>query len=229
MWDPGPVDGARRRQLAQDALRGYAHGTDAPLVATAAALARADSARAVILVEGVSDQIALESLADRRGLDLTAEGRVIVPIGGAQAIGRYLERFGPPGRDLPLSGLCDAGEELFFRRGLARVGLGMPQDRRALERRGFFVCVDDLEDELARAAGSEMVEGLLESQGDLGSFRTLQKQPQWKGRPFPAQFHRWLRAGSRRNLRYAGLLTRSIDSGRMPYPLDSLLAHRGRG
>ena len=42
----------------------------------------------VILVEGVSDQRALEALAARHGRDLEAEGVAIVPIGGAHAVGR---------------------------------------------------------------------------------------------------------------------------------------------
>ena len=48
--------------------------------------------RAVILVEGVSDQRAVEAVAELRGRDLAAEGVAVVPIGGAQAIGRYLGR-----------------------------------------------------------------------------------------------------------------------------------------
>jgi predicted ATP-dependent endonuclease of OLD family len=40
--------------------------------------------RAVVLVEGVSDQRALDTRAARRGRDLSAEGVSIVPIGGAQ-------------------------------------------------------------------------------------------------------------------------------------------------
>lgn len=223
------MDGAQRRQLAREALEGYANGTDAPLAATSAALARAATARAVILVEGVSDQIAVEALAERRGVDLAAQGRVVVPIGGAQAINRYLAQFGPEGRNLPLSGLCDVGEESFFQRGIADAGLAALRDRRDMERCGFFVCVEDLEGELIRAIDREEAENLLDSQGDLGSFRTLQKQEVWRGRPFPAQLHRWLRAGSRRNLRYARLLTQIIASDRMPVPLDSLLAYPGRG
>jgi predicted ATP-dependent endonuclease of OLD family len=43
--------------------------------------------RAVILVEGVSDQRAVEAVAERRRRDLAAEGVAVVPIGGAQAIG----------------------------------------------------------------------------------------------------------------------------------------------
>jgi hypothetical protein len=48
--------------------------------------------RAVVLVEGISDRRALEALAERRGRKLDAEGVSIVPIGGAQAIGRFLQK-----------------------------------------------------------------------------------------------------------------------------------------
>ncbi len=112
------------------------------------------SERAVVLVEGVSDQVALEALAGRRGRDLDAEGVSIVPIGGAQAIGRFLDRFGPQGLDVRLAGLCDAGEERGFRRGLERAGLGSNLTRADMERLGFYVCVADLEDELIRSLGA---------------------------------------------------------------------------
>jgi len=50
------------------------------------------TARAVVLVEGVSDQIAVETLAGRRGRDLAAEGIAVLPVGGAHGVGRYLAR-----------------------------------------------------------------------------------------------------------------------------------------
>ena len=53
--------------------------------------------RTVLLVEGVSDRVAVETLAARRGRDLGAEGVSVVPIGGAKNIGSFLERFGPKG------------------------------------------------------------------------------------------------------------------------------------
>ena len=80
--------------------------------------------RAVILVEGTSDQVAVETLARRRGRDLDLEGVSVVPIGGARSIGRFLTRFGPRGADVRLAGLCDVGEEDEFRRGLQQAGLG---------------------------------------------------------------------------------------------------------
>ena len=58
------------------------------------------SARTVVLVEGDSDRRALEALAARRGRNLAAEAVAIVPMGGAHAIGRFLDRFGPHGLDV---------------------------------------------------------------------------------------------------------------------------------
>ncbi len=181
--------------------------------------------RAVVLVEGTSDQIALETLAERRSRDLEAEQVAIVPIGGAQAIGGFLERFGPKGLDVRLAGLCDAGEERDFRRGLERAGLGFDLTRAEMEGLGFYVCDVDLEDELIRALGADAVEQIAEAQGDLGAFRTLQKQPAWRGRPREEQLRRWMGSGGRRKIRYARLLVEAIDLTEMPRPLNLVLAH----
>ncbi len=181
--------------------------------------------RAVVLVEGVSDRYAIEALAARRGRDLEAEGVSVVPIGGAQAIGRFLKEFGPQGLDVRLSGLCDAGEEGDYRRGLERAGLGSNLTRVEMERLGFYVCVADLEDELIRAHGAASVETVVDAQGDLGSFRTLQKQPEWRGRPVEEQLRRFMGSGGRRKIRYARLLVEALDLSRMPRPLDQLLTH----
>jgi hypothetical protein len=180
---------------------------------------------AVVLVEGMSDRVALEALAARHGRDLEAEGVSIVPIGGAQAIGRYLEELGPRGRGLRLAGLCDAGEEAEFRRGLERAGFGRELTRAEMERLGFFVCVADLEDELIRALGPAAVEGVLDARGDLRSFRTLQKQPAWQRRPPEEQLRRFMGSGGSRKLRYARFLVEAVELTRMPRPLDGVLAY----
>jgi hypothetical protein len=193
--------------------------------ATRRALARVADARAIVLVEGISDQIALATLAARRRRDLDDEGIVVVPIGGAQAIGRFLARFGPRGLDTKLAGLCDAGEEEVFRRSLERAGFGSNLTRRDMERLGFFVCVEDLEDELIRALGPASVEAVLDSQGDLGPFRTFQKQPAWRGQPVEAQLRRFMGSADRRKLRYARLLVEALDLAQVPRPLDGVLAH----
>jgi OLD-like protein len=181
--------------------------------------------RAVVLVEGLSDQAALEALAERRGRKLDAEGIAIVPIGGAQAIRRVLSLFGPQGLDLRLAGLCDAAEEGDFRRGLERAGLGSDLTRAEMERLGFYVCVADLEEELIRALGAASVEQVVDAQGDLGSFRTLQKQAAWQGRTVEEQLWRFMGSGGRRKIRYARLLVEALDLTQVPRPLDRVLAH----
>jgi len=196
---------------------------DAGPQATRRALARADGARAIVLVEGLSDQIALETLATRRGRNLDSEGVVIVPIGGAHAIGRYLARFGPRGSGTRLAGLCDVGEEELFRRNLERAGFGTRPTRLDMERLGFHVCVEDLEDELIRALGPVAVEAVLDAHGDLGSFRTLQMQPPWRGQGIQAQLRRFMGSADRRKLRYARFLIEALDLARVPRPLDAVL------
>jgi hypothetical protein len=183
------------------------------------------SPRAVVLVEGLSDQSAVEALAARRGRNLDAEGVAVVAIGGAQAIGRFLHRFGPQGLDVKLAGLCDAGEEGDFRRALERAGLGTDLTRADMERLGFYVCIADLEEELIRALGVAAVEQVVEAHGDLGSFRTLQKQPQWQGRTTEDQLRRFMGSGGRRKIRYARFLVEALDHAQVPRPLDLVLAH----
>jgi hypothetical protein len=218
------MDITRRRELAAQLLDGYVHGPAAATEATAQALVKSAAAAAVVLVEGVSDQVAVETLAVRRGRDFGAEGVVVVPVGGAHAVTRYLMQFGPAGAGLRLAGLCDLGEENVFRLGVARAGIGSPRTRGDMERLGFYVCVEDLEDELIRAIGAGMVEVLIDSQGDLGSLRSLQRQPQWRGRPATAQLRRFLGSGARRKLRYARLLAGAVDLDRLPHPLAALLS-----
>ena len=187
-------------------------------------MAAAVDARAVVLVEGISDCAALEALARRRGRDLDAEGVSIVPIGGAQAIGRFLKLFGPDGADITVAGLCDLGEEDDYRRGLERTGFGSNLTRAEMEALGFGVCVVDLEDELIRALGAASVQEVVDAHGDLGSFRTLQKQAAWRGRPVEEQLRRFMGSGGRRKIRYARYLVEAVELSRMPRPLELVLA-----
>ncbi|PWR11343.1 hypothetical protein DKT68_06040 [Micromonospora acroterricola] len=187
-------------------------------------MAKVESAVAVVLVEGISDQIALETAALGRGRDLEAERVVIVPIGGAHAIGRFLTRLAPLSTRVRLAGLCDLGEEEVFRRGLEEAHVGSPRTRTDMEHLRFHVCVKDLEEELIRALGTARVEALFDSQGDLRSFRSFQSQPAWHGRELEAQMWRFLRSSSRRNLRYARLLVEAaVGRDALPRPLDALL------
>jgi hypothetical protein len=188
---------------------------------------RADAfrARRAVLVEGTSDQLALEALARRRGRNLEAEGVSIVPMGGATNIRSFLKRYGPQGLDISLAGLCDAAEEGDFRRGLEWAGLGSSLTRADMERLGFYVCVADLEDELIRALGADAVERVLDAQGELELFRTFQNQPQWRGRNTEAQLRRFLGTHSGRKIQSGASLVEALDLKRVPRPLDAVLAH----
>jgi len=177
----------------------------------------------VMLVEGVSDRYAIETLAERQGRDLEAEGVSVVAMGGAQAIGRFLELYGPRGQGLRLAGLCDEQEEDEFRRGLERAGFGSNLTRADMERLGFYVCVRDLEDELIRALGAGSVQRIASFRGDIQAFRTLQKQPAWQGQPVEEQLRRFMGSGGRRKLRYASYLVAALDLDKMPRPLTGAL------
>src|SRR6266540_2004904 len=178
---------------------------------TSAQSAEAFLARTVVLVEGISDQRALEALAERRGRSLDSEGISIVPIGGAKNIGSLLDLFGPHGFDVRLAGLCDAAEEGDFQRGLERAGLGSNLTRTDMERLGFYVCVADLEDELIRSLGAASVEQIVDAQGDLESFRTFQKQPAWRGRTNEEQLRRFFGTRGGRKIQSAAMLVEALD------------------
>ena len=164
---------------------------------------------AVVLVEGPSDRIALETLAARRRRDLAAEGVAVVAIGGAQAIERTLRGLG----GVRVAGLYDVAEERDVMRGLERAG-------RAAD--GFFACDPDLEGELVRALGPERMLELVETRGQLGAFTTYRKQPAQRAKPLDAQLHGWLHNWK---IRYAAPLVEALDLDRVPRPLEQVLAH----
>lgn len=181
--------------------------------------------RTVVLVEGSSDQVALEALATRHGRDLGAEGVAVVPLGGATNIGHFLDVCGPPGLGLPLAGLCDVGEERHFRRHLERVGLGSGLTHAGLETLGFYVCVADLEDELIRALGAGTVQEVIETQGEWRPFQTFRNQPAQRERPVEHQLRRFMGTHSGRKALYAQSLVAHLDLDRVPRPLERLLEH----
>jgi hypothetical protein len=174
-----------------------------------------------MLVEGRSDEIAVRTLARRHGRDLDAEGVAVLPVGGAQAMGRFLAEYGPAGAGATLAGLCDEGEEPAVRRALERAGLSPAPGRPGLAALGFFVCERDLEDELVRALGVEATEAILAAHGKLGSFRTSQKQPAHRSRPPLDQLRGFL---NNWKVELAGPLVGALDLRRVPPPLAGVLA-----
>jgi len=207
-----------RRHRAERALAGYANGPGATHRALVDALARATHARLVVLVEGISDLIALEGLAERQMRTLQDEGTVVVPVGGANAFQAYFGHFRQ--RGIAVRCLVDAAEADLARRAIGGIADFATPGVGAVS---VFVCVEDLEDELIRALGPCRVQSILEREGDLGSFRSLQRQPAWRDGEPTAQLRRFLGAGARRKLRYARLLALDLDPGNAPEPLQRVL------
>ncbi|MDB5857029.1 MAG: hypothetical protein JWQ76_718 [Ramlibacter sp.] len=201
-------------------------GPRPPLVpATARKLALAANARVVILVEGWSDQAAIETLARRRGWDLHAEGILTLPIGGVTNLGAFVQALGTSGLGLSLAGLCDAAEEDYARRTLERAGMGTGPGRTGLEAMGFFICEADLEDELIRALGTTAVEAVIDAEGELSSFRKFQSQPAQRGRSLDAQLRRFMGTRAGRKVRYGSLLTDAIALAYAPRALELVIDH----
>ncbi len=133
--------------------------------------------------------------------------------------------FGPHGLGVRLAGLCDAGEEGHFRRALEQAGFGSNLTRADMERLGFCVCVEDLEDELIRSLDAVAVEQVIDAQGELGRFRTLQHQPAQQGRTIEQQLRRFMGTRGGRKIQYGALLVGALDLGQVPPPLERVLAY----
>ncbi len=180
--------------------------------------------RAVVLVEGNSDRVALQTLATRLGRDLHSEGVEVVPMGGITNTRSFAQRYGPAGLDLPLAGLFDCAEETTLRRGLAAAGLSAALEPGGLAGLGFYGCSADLEDELVRSLGADRVEAVVEAAGEARSLRLLAGMPAQRGRPREAVLRRFLGVRSGRKARYAALLVGAADQDRVPAPLVAVLA-----
>ncbi|WP_217383864.1 TOPRIM nucleotidyl transferase/hydrolase domain-containing protein [Streptomyces sp. NK08203] len=171
--------------------------------------------RTAVLLEGLSDLAAVETLAARQGRDLAAEGVCVVQMAGAMNVGRYALTLGPPGLGLRLTGLCDIRERPFYERGFGRAGA--PAD-------AVFACSDDLEDELVRALGTARVEELVHAEGDDRAWQTFLRQPAQLGGPRPQQLRRFLGTKKGRKIRYGHLLVEALGPGQVPAPLTHLFA-----
>lgn len=190
--------------------------------------AAAGTARLVVLVEGESDRVAVETLARRRGLDLPADGVQVLAMGGITNVRAFALRLGPRGLGVPLAGLYDAPEADVVRRGLAAAGVVAPDGATDLAGHGFFACDADLEEELVRALGVTRAERVIEAEGDGRSLRLLAQMPAQQGWSRERVLHRFLAAGSGRKARYAALLAEALAPGEEPPPLRALLSRLGR-
>ena len=202
-----------------DAIRWAADGAEGVLTGTAV---REIGLRTAVLVEGVSDRVAVEGLAARTGRDLDAEGCCIVPIGGAMSIGRFLKLFADPSA-VTFRGLCDANEAIVYAHGLEQAGFETHLTGETMAALGFYTCVADLEDELIRCLGIDMVEHVIAAHGDLRKLETFYDQPAQRDRSVPQRLRRFMGTTSGRKARYAQYLIDTLDPAHVPQPLALLM------
>lgn len=196
------------------------------MAARAHALASLGVSPVVVLVEGGSDAVVVEAVL-RRALGPSASGVDVRVLHGVTNVERELARL--EARGVPLEdvcGLCDAAEAGFVERALARRGVAA-RGEEGLAAYGFLVCTADLEDELLRALGPDVVHAAVEELGEAGRFATFRNQPEWRGRPLADQLHRFAGSGPGRKERLARALAARLTAGSTPPPLAALARHVG--
>ena len=112
------------------------------------------TARRVVLVEGVSDRILLERVAELTNADLNRRGVSVVDLGGAQLFSKAYDFFGPGGFDVPLCGLVDQDARSAWAEKVGVTPVELPS-------RGYVVCDPDLEGVYIDALGVDVVVGML--------------------------------------------------------------------
>ena len=177
-------------------------------------------AHTMVLVEGMSDRLALERLASRLGYDLDAVDVRVVDVGGVTNFRANLIRYGPQGEGFRILGLCDEGEGPIVLRALQESGMGSDLTRETMAAVGFFMCEGELEDELLRAVGVPAVLRIIEQQGNLRRFRTLQRQLAYRDAPLTVQVRHLM---TQYKIAYAPLLIDALDLADIPHPLTAVL------
>lgn len=183
--------------------------------------AEAFFATRVLVVEGESDHAAIRALADRLGKNLDAEGISVVSLEGAGTFSTFFSLLGSSGLDIPLGGLCDADEESTWRGVLAGGELEV-EDASDMANAGFFVCREDLEDELFRALNATGVEAALRAGGEGAAFDRFAEQPTQSGSR-ETVLRRYV---DKNKVRCAPILIDALDlNANIPIPLNELLSH----
>ena len=183
----------------------------------------AATVRTLVLVEGDSDAGAVRALAELIGCDLDAHRIEVKSAHGVTNFPPLLAEFLRSHPGATAFGMYDVAEERYVRRALAHASVPIGANE-ALESFGFYECVVDLEDELIRALGTEAVERVIESQGELASLRRFQAMPQQRDRPAHHQLRRFLGTRATRKIRSARRLVEALDVARLPRPLAQLAA-----
>lgn len=126
------------------------------------------TARAVLLVEGPSDQILVERVAELTGVDLDRKSVAIFNLDGAPLFKKAYEVYGPNGFGLPLGGMVDEDHRDNW---ASAIGIsGAQLDHPA---QGYVVCEPDLEAEYINALGVPFVVTALAASPSLGTTSLL--------------------------------------------------------
>ncbi|MDQ0614837.1 hypothetical protein QF046_002478 [Microbacterium sp. W4I4] len=176
----------------------------------------------VVLFEGRSDRLAFEALAQRRGANLAAVD--LVELDGITNLRTRLSTLSTTGARVFV--LFDAAEQRYVsgvRRALGLTGAADEPDPHELDAIGFFGCERDLEEEVIRAAGPELVLETLAVRGELERFRVFQRQPAQRVRSVEEQLHRFAGTAAGRKSRFAADVIEVMPIERMPRPLMRLL------
>jgi len=191
---------------------------------------------AVVLVEGRSDRLAVEALARRRAKSPAGAGPLdgveLRELDGITNLRKALTAL--RGTSARVLGLYDAAERRYVQRVLAGLGMlddagrgaqGTP-DMDPLEPLGFFGCERDLEDEVIRAAGAELVLEAFDPR-ERARFRRFQRQPAQRVRSIEEQLHRFAGTAAGRKSRFAADVIDAVPLERTPATLNRLLDRVG--
>lgn len=180
-------------------------------------------AETVILVEGISDLLAIRMLARRSDRDLDSAGATLLSLDGGGLFVHYLALFGPNGLDLRLLGLVDADHEQTWSIALTNAGVPIA-DRGALNAAGVQVCVPDLEGEFVVALGTQRVAELLDEESQTADFEAWIVQ---KGLVQVSPERRqaaWIGRSSASKVFWAPVLAENTPLDDIPAPLSALLS-----
>jgi hypothetical protein len=179
-------------------------------------------AETVILVEGISDLLAIRMLARRSGRDLDGAGATLLSLDGGGGFVHYLALFGPNGLDLRLLGLVDADHEQTWSQALTKAGVPVAA-RGALNAAGVQVCDPDLEGELVVAIGTHRIAELLADEAQTVRYQTWVAQKGLLQDPLERQQAAWIGRSSASKVFWAPVLAENTPLDNIPAPLCALL------
>lgn len=132
------------------------------------------TSRHVVIVEGISDRIILERVAELTDRSLDRLGVSVIEAGGAGEMGPFQKLFGADGFRIPMSQLIDEDAQDSVAKNL---GVKISE----LESNLVWTSLSDLEDEYVQALGKDAVWAALQSQGQFSSGELMNCKPTGPG------------------------------------------------